>query len=124
MIIFLFVFIAGFLKSIADTIRVPAKFHSSIFKKWNGNKYIDPEASWLNKYILGDFMSVFIAPFSDVWHLCYTGMILLLFLCAPWYYNALPMYDLHIFWLHFITITMLYLCFGFGAETGFRLWKK
>lgn len=124
MIIFLFAFLAGFLKSLADTLRVPEKFLSSIFAKYSGHRFIDPQSSWVNKYILGYWLSFIIAPFSDLWHLCYTFMILFLLLIAPWYYYGLPIYNMSDFLINLIAISALYITLGIGAETGFRIWKK
>jgi len=41
-------FSIGIIKSIADTIRVPERFNSSIFKKYKNNNWIDPHVSYIN----------------------------------------------------------------------------
>ena len=70
------------LKSIADIIRVPAVMKDSVFAKYVGHGWIDPEIAWQNKYVLGWLGEPFISLFSDLWHTCNTLMILL-FLCLP-----------------------------------------
>ena len=93
MITFLFIALAAFCKAISDTIRVYEVFTNSKLKKFVGNRYIDPDYSWKNKYKVGFkvketsnlkqlvffinwILSVIVAPLSDLWHLCQTLMII------------------------------------------------
>jgi len=75
----LIIIVISFLKSIADIIRVPEVMQNSFFAKFVGNKWIDPQAAWQNKYVLGWIGEPFVALFSDLWHTCNTLMILCFF---------------------------------------------
>lgn len=48
MLTLLFIFLAGLFKSISDTIRVPEVMKTSIWGKFTGNEFIDPQVSWVS----------------------------------------------------------------------------
>lgn len=120
MITFLFIFIAAFCKSISDTIRVPKVMNDSIFAKFIGHWYIDPEVSWINKDRVIYPISFLWAPFSDLWHLTQTLMISFLLAPALWFIiHPESAYNLH--W----TICFMWVLCWFGSfEFWYGVWKK
>lgn len=61
-----------------DTIRVPVKFNNSFFKRFKGNKWIDPEVSWVNKYYAENGHMIFypiMQCFGDLFHTLGTLML-------------------------------------------------
>ena len=126
--ILLFSVLAGFFKATADTLQF--WFNTSWFKRFKGNKYTDPSISHKNKYvfnfkgkfgnteignILNYFITVFITPFSDLWHTCYTLMFITLFTMMPFYntfeLSSVPFLD--------NLYTLLYCAVAYGA--GFEI---
>lgn len=114
MTIFLFIFLAAFFKSVADTIRVPEVMRVSIFSKYIGNRYIDPQVSWMNKYMTWFPLSLIWGCFSDLWHLCYTLFILCLML-VPFFFPQ----D-YSWWL----LLFMWLCYGVSFEFWLAVWKS
>jgi hypothetical protein len=109
MILIILSVLAGVLKSMADVLHT--KFDQSWFKRCKGNSFIDPSISWKNKHKFDNMfgLSLIVAPYSDLWHLCYTLMILCLLTIAPFYH---PFEYLGNFW----SVAFLYGCYGVGFE--------
>jgi hypothetical protein len=75
--------LAGFFKANADILDF--RFKDSWYNRFKWNQYIDPEVSHLNKDNFKWPWNFIFAPFSDLWHLCYTLMIISLLCIGPFY---------------------------------------
>lgn len=114
MINFAIIFLIGFTWLTKDIIRVRETFNDSWFKRFKGHKYIDPEYSWKNQYILGENLSYIIAAFSDLFHTLGT-VIILAFLSLRFFDMVAPIVPYMIIGL---------LIFGTGAFTAQWLWRE
>lgn len=113
---FSIIFLIGFLWLTRDIIRVPENFGDSFFKRFKGHKWIDPEVSCTNQYVLGYWMSFIISTFSDLYHTLGTIIVLVFFTCV---YFAEPF---PIPYLAFIIIALI--IFGAGAFLAQWLWRE
>ena len=116
------IFIVGLAKSIADTIRVPERFNSSIFKVYKGNDFVDPQVSYKYGEMLPWWAYPFLIHFSDLWHML-NSLIISLFFVAMFNFHFLDIMQnpgLGYF-LHFCAYWIVY---GLGMETGLKIWFK
>jgi hypothetical protein len=104
-----------FLKSIADTIKVPGIFDNSWFSKFKGMKWIDPlvtvpePKNWV--------IRPFVAMFRDLWHTCNTLIIL------NWMWFAYLYKYEDLYWSWVILVVIWWLIYGYCFELFLRLWK-
>jgi len=101
MITILIIVVIAMLDSIFEVIRIPEIFKNSIFKKYIGNRWIDPQVSWENKNKVPKiFQSIWVC-FSDLIHLL-RFLIRLLWICfaISFYYSELypPVWIMIIIW--------------------------
>jgi len=119
------ILIAAFIKAIADTIRVPEKFNSSVFKKYKGHNFIDPQVSWRNQHNLQWWCYPFLVHFSDLWHFCNTVIWSLLFACIligkPFCFEIQSLDNFQNTFLNFMLYWVIY---GIGIESGLKLISK
>lgn len=113
---YLIIFLVGFLWYTRDDIRTQETFNDSWFKQFKGNKYIDPEVSWINKGDPWTFKYFFVVPFSDLFHLLGT-LILGCFFIIIFYRPDITINIYEFFALCFI-------CYGGGVWLGYQLWRK
>jgi hypothetical protein len=114
MTIFIIVLFA-FLKSIADTIKVPATFNNSFFARFKGVKWIDPLVT--RPEPRNFFIRPFFAMFRDLWHTCWSINICLFFAFGPAYaYSVL--------YLSFpVLFCVWWLVYGYCFEWFLNVWK-
>ena len=120
MITLIILFIIGLLKSIADTIRVPIRFNISIFKKYKGNKWIDPSAMESQNYI-PRLMYPFVIHLWDLWHMI-NSIIIILFIVYGFNYTPIivNLFD-NIKLGYFCEIITLFTAYGIGMELGLKI---
>jgi hypothetical protein len=119
MIILFLIFISGFIKITADIIRVPLIMQDSWWKRYIGNKYIDPQISWVNK---GDYHIILypiLSMFGDLWHTLYSIFIAIYIVCI-WLAFKGWMIDTTPIWFGFYC----FLFHGIGVWGGHSLWRK
>ena len=117
MITILIIFLVAFFKSIADTIRVPARFNATYFARFSTNKWVNPEISWINQYKGWAILKPIISMFSDLWHTCNTIMISL-FLLLAYLYQFHPIND------NFIVSFLVYWAvYGYSFEWWLGIWS-
>lgn len=115
MITILLVVLFTFLKSIADTIKVPSTFDNSWFVRFKGKYWIDP---LVTKPEPQNFLiRPFVAMFRDLWHTCWTLNICILFIFGPAYahselYPSFP-----------ILFVMWWFVYGYCFEWFLSLWR-
>ena len=113
---YLLIFLIGCLWITRDIIRVPENFNDSWFKRFKGNKFIDPQVSWVNKGNMNTFLYFIIVPFSDLFHLLGT-LILCCFFYALWMTGFFTLMIVLFFGVCF-------LLFGAGVWLFYQLWRK
>jgi hypothetical protein len=116
MITFLIIFLIGCLWITRDIIRVPEVMHDSWFRKYEGNKFIDPQVSWINKGDIHTYVYFLIVCFSDLFHLLGTAILFLAFLLI-----YLPITFSMSFGLF---ILLAFGSFGGGVWLFYQLWRK
>ena len=122
MIYFLFTLIIGFIWLTRDILRVPANFNDSWFKRFARNRWIDPEVSWKNQYILGYWMSFIISTFSDLYHTLGTiinASYMLLIVAA--YYKTFTFNNL---WHWIFWFIGMFVSFGLGVFIAQYIWRE
>jgi hypothetical protein len=72
-LIILFVVLMAFFKSLSDTLI--HHFDTSVFKRWKGNKFVDSQVSWKEKYNYGLFVRWIRGTWGDLWHLSNSAML-------------------------------------------------
>jgi len=122
MINLILIFIIGLIKSLADTIRVPERFNSSILSKYKNNLFIDPQVSYINGEQIPNIFYPILIHFSDLWHLC-NSIIISLFLIMMFTFNFPNiMYNPG---LEYLLIFIMYWCiYGIGMELGLKILIK
>ena len=122
MIIIFLSILAGIFKSAADVL--DTKFCESWFRRFKGNWFIDPVLSWENKHKFDHMfgLSFIVTPFSDLWHLLYTFMIICLISIGP-FYTSLTSFDVSIIWNNIFTCILCAgsYCIGFEITYFFLL---
>lgn len=114
--IYLIIFLIGFIWITRDIIRVSETFNDSYFKKYKGHLYIDPQVSWKNKGNMWTYLYFIVAPFSDLFHSLGT-LILGLFFTLIFYRPEIE--------LNFtVFFAICFLCYGSGVWLGYQLWRK
>lgn len=112
----LIILIEGFIWITRDIIRVPKNFDDSWFKRFKGNKWIDPEVSWVNKGNYHMLLYPILSMFGDLFHTL--GSLMLFLFYTAIYINA----DLHI--EYFLYLFLCFLGHGLFVWVGYNLWRK
>jgi len=112
---YLIIIVIAFLKSIADTIKVPSMFDNSYFSRFKGVSWIDPlvtkpEKGWF-------IFKVFNKMFRDLWHTCNTLQYTLFMLLAIRYQYE----DTYLSFT--LTFVLWWLILGYTFEWCLGLWK-
>ena len=113
--IVLLIFLAGFIWITRDIIRVPETMNDSWFKKYIGNKWVDPQVSWVNKGNYHMILYPILSMFGDLFHTLGTIILLLWILTIQYYYL-----DYSIIFV----ILLFLLLHGSGVWLGYNLWRK
>lgn len=114
------ILIAGFIKITADIIRIPATMSDSWFRKFEKNKYIDPQISWVNKGNYHMILYPILSMFGDLWHTLYSVFITIYIICIWIGFHS--DYMLYLNWIWFGIIS--FLMHGIGVFIGYMLWRK
>ena len=116
---FILFIIIGLIKSVADTIRVPQRFNTSIFAQYKGNTFIDPEVSMYFQHLLPWWLYPFYIHFSDLWHML-NSAIISLYIISAFTFHYYPIFEAYNmgYAMHFLA---LFTCYGIGMETGLKI---
>ena len=117
--ILLFLVFLALLKAIADTLKIPQVFESSIFYKYKGNSFIDPTSSYIKVSKYPKWKRLLTGSFYDLCHLV-SSLYIITFLFLAVYFSRLFSFEL----VGYIQVLIYYIAHGFFFEIFYNSFKR
>jgi hypothetical protein len=120
LLIFGFIALMAFFKSIADTLQ--HHFSTSLFAKWTGNVWVDPKISWKEKYNFGLIQRYLRGTWFDLWHFSNSAMLMSAFGGFIIILRGANIPD-NLCWRDSMLVLFMWLAYGVVFEFFYGIWQ-